>query len=147
RQLGELKQLLPFDTTLLMMSDHGFGGVSNTVLYPNCWLREQQMLQFRGGVSKWISRRLDALKLLAVAALPNGVQKFLSRFARTQLGGIEAKVRYGIINWSETKAFFEENPYYPALRINLKGRQPQGTVEPGEEYEQLRSDLIRRLEE
>ncbi len=146
RQLGELKQLLPFDTTLLMMSDHGFGGVSNTVIYPNCWLREQNVLQFRGGVSKWISRRLDALKLFAVAALPNGVQKFLSRFARTQLGGIEAKVRYGIINWSETKAFFEENPYYPALRINLKGRQPQGTVEPGEEYEQLRSDLIRRLE-
>ena len=147
RQLGELKQLLPFDTTLLMMSDHGFGGVSNTVIYPNCWLREQNVLQFRGGFSKWISRRLDALKLFAVAALPNGIQKFLSRFARAQLGGIEAKVRYGIINWSETKAFFEENPYYPALRINLKGRQPQGTVEPGEEYEQLRSDLIRRLEE
>lgn len=147
RQLGELKQLLPFDTTLLMMSDHGFGGVSNTVIYPNCWLREQNVLQFRGGFSKWISRRLDALKLFAVAALPNGIQKFLSRFARAQLGGIEAKVRYGIINWSETKAFFEENPYYPALRINLKGRQPQGTVEPGEEYEQLRSDLIRRLQE
>lgn len=147
RQLGELKQLLPFDTTLLMMSDHGFGGVSNTVIYPNCWLREQNVLQFRGGFSKWMSRRLDALKLFAVAALPNGIQKFLSRFARAQLGGIEAKVRYGIINWSETNAFFEENPYYPALRINLKGRQPQGTVEPGEEYEQLRTDLIRRLEE
>lgn len=147
RQLGELKQLLPFDTTLLMMSDHGFGGVSNTVIYPNCWLREQNVLQFRGGFSKWVSRRLDALKLFAVAALPNSVQKFLSRVARTQLGGIEAKVRYGIIDWSETQAYFEENPYYPALRINLKGRQPQGTVEPGEEYEELRSELIRRLEE
>ncbi|QDT74107.1 alkaline phosphatase family protein [Lacipirellula limnantheis] len=147
RQLGELKQLLPYDTTLLMMSDHGFGGVSNTVIYPNCWLREQNVLQFRGGFSKWVSRRLDALKLFAVAALPNSVQKFLSRFARTQLGGIEAKVRYGIIDWSETQAYFEENPYYPALRINLKGRQPQGTVEPGEEYEELRSELIRRLEE
>jgi predicted AlkP superfamily phosphohydrolase/phosphomutase len=146
RQLGELKQLLPFDTTLLMMSDHGFGGVGNTVLYPNCWLREQQLLKFRGGFSRWLSRRLDALKLFAVAALPNGIQKFLSRFARKQLGGIEAKVRYGIIDWNDTKAFFEENPYYPSLRINLKGRQPNGTVEPGAEYEELRSELIRRLE-
>jgi predicted AlkP superfamily phosphohydrolase/phosphomutase len=146
RQLGELKQLMPMDTTLLMMSDHGFGGVSTTALYPNCWLREQGMLAFRGGLSRWTSRRLDALKHRAVATLPNAVQKFLSRFARKQLGGIEAKVRYGIIDWSGTKAYFEENPYYPCLRINLQGRQPQGVVEPGEQYEKLRTELIERLE-
>ncbi len=146
RELGELKQLLPMDTTLLMMSDHGFGGVSSTALFPNCWLREQGMLQFRGGFSRWASRRLDSLKLLAVATLPNAVQKFLSRFARKQLGGIEARVRYGIIDWAGTKAYFEENPYYPCVRINLKGRQPQGVVEPGEEYESLRTELIKRLE-
>lgn len=146
RQLGELKELLPYDTTLMMMSDHGFGGVSNAVVYPNCWLREQGQLGFRGGMARWMSRRLDALKLRAVAVLPNSIQKFLSRFARAQLGGIEAKVRYGIIDWSQTKAFFEENPYYPALRINLKGRQPQGTVEPGAEYEALRTELIAKLE-
>lgn len=145
RQLGELRELLPLDTTLLMMSDHGFGGVSSTALFPNCWLREQGMLQFRGGFSRWLSRRLDALKLRAVAKLPNAVQKFLSRFARKQLGGIEARVRYGIIDWAGTKAFFEENPYYPCLRINLKGRQPQGVVEPGTEYEALRTELIERL--
>jgi predicted AlkP superfamily phosphohydrolase/phosphomutase len=147
RQLGELKRLMPEDTTLLMMSDHGFGGVSTTALFPNCWLREQGFLQFRGGFSRWVSRRLDALKLRAVAKLPNSVQKFLSRFARRQLGGIEAKVRYGIIDWSGTKAYFEENPYYPCLRINLKGRQPQGVVEPGAEYERLRKELIEQLEE
>jgi predicted AlkP superfamily phosphohydrolase/phosphomutase len=147
RQLGEFMRLLPPDTTLLMMSDHGFGGVSNTALYPNCWLREQGALTFRGGVSRVVSRALDAAKLRAVAKLPNKVQQFLSRFARAQLGGIEAKVRYGIIDWSGTKAYFEENPYYPVLRINLKGRQPQGTVEPGDEYEKLRTDLIERLED
>jgi predicted AlkP superfamily phosphohydrolase/phosphomutase len=146
RQLGELKQLLPVDTTLLMMSDHGFGGVSTTALFPNCWLREQGLLKFRGGVSRLISRRLDALKHRAVATLPNAVQKFLSRFARKQLGGIEARVRYGIIDWAGTKAYFEENPYYPCMRINLKGRQPAGVVEPGEEYEKLRDELVERLE-
>ena len=45
-----------------------------------------------------------------------------------QLGGIEARVRYGIIDWAGTKAYFEENPYYPSLRINLKGRQPAGVT-------------------
>jgi predicted AlkP superfamily phosphohydrolase/phosphomutase len=147
RQLGEIKAMLPPDTTLLMMSDHGFGGVSNSVLYPNCWLREQGYLQLRGGFSRWVSRMLDRTKHQAVALLPNKIQQILSRYARTQLGGIEAKVRYGIIDWSGTRAYFEENPYYPVLRINLKGRQPQGTVEPGAEYEKLRDELIERLED
>ena len=48
RQLGELQASRAADTTLLMMSDHGFGGVSNSVLYPNCWLRERGILRFRG---------------------------------------------------------------------------------------------------
>src|SRR3954470_2886603 len=147
RQLGELKQLLPPDTTLLMMSDHGFGGVSNRVLYPNCWLREQGLLQFRGGLSRYVSRALDKAKHFAVAKLPNRFQQILSRYARTQIGGIEAKVRYGSIDWTQTQAYFEENPYYPALRINVKGRQPHGIVEPGRQYEQLRTDLIERFED
>lgn len=147
RQLGELKQLLPDGTSLLMMSDHGFGGVSNSVLYPNCWLREHGLLRFRGGVARWASRALDAVKLRAVAMLPSKVKRMIYRASRGRLGGIEAKVRYGIIDWANTKAYFDENPYYPVLWINLRGRQPNGTVEPGDEYESLRSELIERLED
>ncbi len=146
-QLGELKQLLPSDTNLLMMSDHGFGGVSNQVLYPNCWLREQGFLQFRGAMSRWTSRAVDAAKLRAVVMLPSKVKRAVYRAAQNRLGGIEAKVRYGIIDWAHTKAYFEENPYYPVLWINLKGRQPGGTVEPGSEYESLRTELINQLED
>jgi predicted AlkP superfamily phosphohydrolase/phosphomutase len=147
RHLGELRAILPPETTLLMMSDHGFGGVSNAVLYPNCWLREQGFLVFRGAISRMRSRLLNVLKMHAVARLPNGVQRLLSRVAQRQLGGIEAKVRYGIIDWSKSKAYFDENPYYPNLRVNLKGREPRGIVEPGADYEALRSQLIEQLEE
>jgi predicted AlkP superfamily phosphohydrolase/phosphomutase len=146
-QLGELQSILPADTTLLMMSDHGFGGVSNNVVYPNCWLREQQMLQFRGAAWQFLSRTLDGIKLRAVAMLPSKVKRMLYRAAKGRISGIEAKVRYGIIDWPNTKAYFEENPYYPVLWINLKGRQPRGTVEPGAEYEALRDELIERLED
>jgi predicted AlkP superfamily phosphohydrolase/phosphomutase len=147
RQLGEFKAILPPDTTLLMMSDHGFGGVSNAVLYPNCWLREQGFLKFRGALSRVRSRLLNALKMHAVARLPNVVQRLLSRVAQRQLGGVEAKVRYGVIDWGQSRAYFDENPYYPSLRINLKGREPRGIVEPGAEYEALRTELIERLED
>lgn len=146
-QLGEFKEMLPEGTTLLMMSDHGFGGVSNCVLYPNCWLREQQLLDFRGRAARWQTQILEAAKLRAVSFLPLKIKRMVFRLLGSQVGNIESRVRFGMIDWSKTKAYFEENPYYPAMWINVKGRQPGGIVEPGEEYEQLRSDLIVMLED
>ncbi len=146
RQTGELLDLAPADSIQLMISDHGFGGVSNTVLYPNCWLREQGFLQFRGGVSGGMARFRDRLKRWAIAALPGWLQRFLYRYATGMIGRFEAKARYGNIDWSKTEAYFDENPYYPAIRINLKGRQPQGIVEPGRQYEEVRNRLIAALE-
>lgn len=144
-QLGRIEQLLPEGTTLLMMSDHGFGGVSNWVLYPNCWLRSEGFMRFRGRSSQRFSRLLEGLKLRAMAKLPAGLKELLYRIGGARMGKIESQVRYAMIDWEGTEAFFEENPYYPALWINLKGRQPLGTVEPGEHYEQVRDKLIERL--
>jgi predicted AlkP superfamily phosphohydrolase/phosphomutase len=146
RQAAELLALLPADAVVLMMSDHGFGGVSNWVLYPNCWLRERGLLRFRGQAAHWKSRALDAVKLRAVSVLPGRVKRAIYRLSRKGLGGIEARVRYAMIDWSGTEAYFEENPYYPVLWINLKGRQPGGTVEPGRHYEEVRDRVIGELE-
>jgi predicted AlkP superfamily phosphohydrolase/phosphomutase len=146
RQLGDLTADLPPDTTFLMMSDHGFGGVGNWVVYPNCWLQEQGLLRFRGGLKRRLSRVLDEMKIWSVGHLPPKVKRVVYRMAKGYLAHLEASVRYGTINWGATQVFFDENPYYPTLRINLKGRQPQGVVEPGKEYEELRDRLIGMLE-
>ncbi len=48
------------------------------------------------------------------------------------------------VDWSKTKAYaLGLGPIY----INLKGREPQGIVEPGEEYEKVRNEIIKGLEE
>jgi len=146
RQLAEIVELAPDDTTVLMVSDHGFGGVSDSILYPNCWLREQGALNFHGRSSHWMSRVLDAIKLQAVAVLPAGLKRAIIRYGRKALGNLESKVRYGMIDWSSTEAYFEENPYFPMLWVNLKGRQPEGSVEPGKHYEEVRDRLIKDLE-
>jgi len=143
--MGELLDRLPDDTVVILMSDHGFGGASDWVLSPNCWLYERGFLRFRGRASRWISRTLDCVKLRAVALLPAKVKRALYRFSRRQLGSIETRVRYGMIDWSGTQAYFEENPYHPVLWVNLKGRQPGGIVERGDEYEALRDRLIEEL--
>jgi len=48
------------------------------------------------------------------------------------------------VDWSQTKVW-SEGGYYARIFINLRGREPQGIVEP-RDYEALRDELIRKLE-
>lgn len=47
-----------------------------------------------------------------------------------------------VIDWSRTRAFVSG---FLMLNVNLKGRDPDGIVEPGEEYERLKEELIELL--
>jgi len=146
RELGEFLDRLPADVTVMMMSDHGFGGVGDWVVYPNRWLHEQGALRLHQQAAEGAGRGLEKLKLWAVAALPAWMQRAVYRFAAPLVGRLEARVRYGQIDWPATEAYFDENPYFPVLRVNLKGRQPEGIVEPGRQYEEVRNRLIAALE-
>ncbi len=147
RQAGELLALVPEGTVNLMMSDHGFGGVGDWMIYPNAWLGEQGFVRLRApGKRSWLGGRINAAKHWAVGSFPAWLQRSLYRSFAGLLGRIEARVRYGMIDWSGTQAFFDENPYFPAVRVNLKGRQPGGTVEPGREYDDVCDRLVHALE-
>ena len=47
--------------------------------------------------------------------------------------------------WSQSRAFCLPNDYTGAIRVNLKGREPEGRVEPGAEYAALLERLTREL--
>jgi len=49
------------------------------------------------------------------------------------------------ITWEQTRAFLIENANEGYIRINLKGREPQGTVEPSAEYEELCEELYQTV--
>lgn len=49
------------------------------------------------------------------------------------------------VDWSRTRAW-GSGGYYARLMMNVRGREPQGVIEPGDEYEQTRSELIEKLE-
>lgn len=57
-----------------------------------------------------------------------------------RLPGEEGKP--GPIDWSKTKAVQQRSCY---IYVNVKGRDPQGIVEPGEEYEKVRDQIIAAL--
>jgi predicted AlkP superfamily phosphohydrolase/phosphomutase len=49
------------------------------------------------------------------------------------------------IDWSKTKAAVCHTAVWGNLYLNVRGRQPHGFVEPGEQYDALREDLIERF--
>jgi predicted AlkP superfamily phosphohydrolase/phosphomutase len=144
--LGDLLSSIPGDTMSVVMSDHGSGGISQWVLFPNLWLEEKGFIRLRNKTERKLSQVRQKFRKWGVATLPSWVQRTLYRRAVKTLGRFEARLRYGIIDWPQTQAYFDENPYYPVVRVNLKGRQPMGIVKPGSEYEELRARLIEDLE-
>jgi predicted AlkP superfamily phosphohydrolase/phosphomutase len=56
---------------------------------------------------------------------------------------VDSYLATSFIDWSRTKAF--SFGVHGNIMINLKGRQPQGTVQQGKEYEDLRSEIITSL--
>lgn len=131
-------------TTTILVSDHGFGHQSRAFNI-NDWLIEKGflrllMLENYEGVSKK-RKILKKLKLwyLGKCLLPRSLRK------RVGSGLDVIDFDKADIDWSKTKAYsgFGSGEIY----INLKGREPKGIVEPGEEYDKLRDMIIKELGE
>jgi predicted AlkP superfamily phosphohydrolase/phosphomutase len=109
-RIGELLELVPDSTQVIVMSDHGiqamYGGIA-----VNEWL-------IRGGY----------LGLKEYPEEPTPMRELIER---------------GLVDWSQTVAW-GEGGYYGRIFLNVRGREPQGTVPPGE-YEAVRRELAEGL--
>ncbi len=88
---------------------------------------------------------LDPVKLVR-DLLPKDFRKSLARMLPGPLRDKLAKrVDTAAIDWSRTRAFCLPTDLEGLIRINLKGREPMGIVEPGAAYEQLLDEITRGL--
>ena len=147
--LGELLQSVDKNTTILLVSGDGMGPnysgshILNDLLIRMGLLRMQSRNghasgEQREGSGESRQGRTDFLSTLrhlvpvswriavSQTLLPHHVKEKLS------LRWLTA----GMV-WDQTRAFLIANANEGYVRINLKGREPQGTVEPGKEYESL----------
>jgi predicted AlkP superfamily phosphohydrolase/phosphomutase len=128
--IGRLTALVP-DATVLVVSDHGFGGAGTTAVHLNRWLAAQGLLRFapRAAGARWAGR----LRAAAVRAVPEAWQARCFRLAAGAVASrVESGVRFGGIDWSATRAFSEELNYFPSIWLNVQGRDRCGTVPVGE---------------
>ena len=139
RAIGRLAEAAGDGVELTILSDHGSGGASDEVLYLNRALAEAGLLRFResGQRAEWAA----GLKDRALRTLGPRARERLFRFAGRALPGwLESRARFSAIDFSRTRVFSDELNYFPALHVNLVGREPGGTVRR-EELGSLRAEL------
>ena len=138
RAVGRLIAAAGDDVFVLVVSDHGFGGAGTGVVHLNNWLAEQGDLAFAPA-------RGSFLKSAALRFAPERWRGALFRRFQPLAARAESRSRFAGIDWPNTRAWSEELNYLPSIRVNLKGRDPEGTIAP-EDYDQYCRDLCTRLE-
>lgn len=130
-RVGEMVERRPAGANVFFISDHGFGPCRYKV-FLNTWLAREGFLKFKEGGREQRDRLrkvrglldragLDTRRLLDVARRFGGGTLFgagdsLSRFAAE-------------IDWEATQAFCHGTN---AIRLNVKGRDKHGSVDPAE---------------
>lgn len=144
--VGRLLSEVDSDTLVVVLSDHGFGPVHSFFLTNN-WLSSIGLLQFKRNPWTAFKRLLFRLgftplkmfrfaKALGMASLRRQV-----RFQ--QKSGLLNRVflSFDDVDWSRTRAFSIGS--FGQVYVNLVGDRPQGIVQPGPEYQELREQLVR----
>ncbi len=147
--IGRLIEALDDDVLIVVMSDHGFGPVYKFVNF-NTWLWQEGLLCFKS--NPWTRFRTALFRLgldystVARWVLRLGLGRSAKRLGRSRREVLQRRLFLSLddVDWSRTKAFSLGN--FGQLYVNLKGRDPEGIVSPGAEYEALLEDLTRRLE-
>lgn len=80
---------------------------------------------------------------IARALIPESLRALLSRYllSREKREAILAAQFRAGTDWARTRAFAIPSAYTSLIRVNLRGREPQGIVAPGAEYEALLDEL------
>jgi len=86
------------------------------------------------------------LKRLRDAVPPNVRSAISSRLSWQLRDSLVAQLMTAHIDWSRTRAFTLPTDLEGCIRINLRGREPQGVVEPGTQYEEVCAELTETLE-
>jgi predicted AlkP superfamily phosphohydrolase/phosphomutase len=151
--LGELMEKAGEGTSVCLMSDHGFGPIEGR-FYLNKWLMDRGYLTLKATAPVIAQLMGIGGDQIDDPRNPRGLPKLLTSVGRRAirflsprlLSASTDRLYTSMIDWSRTKAFSSMSGGEEIIIVNLKGREPQGIVEPGEEYEKLRTQIIQDLE-
>jgi predicted AlkP superfamily phosphohydrolase/phosphomutase len=151
RHIGALMERVADDGLTMIVSDHGFGPTSSKIIYLNRFLAELGLLAYRrdgrAEARRLLSSVVRGMDRVVRGALTSGQKRTLAgMFPKLRVGWEQSRTDFDTIDWSKTKAYCSEVLTSPAsVWINVKGRQPQGIVDPGGEYREVVEYITERL--
>ncbi|MCP4362244.1 MAG: hypothetical protein GY796_29915 [Chloroflexi bacterium] len=149
-KVGRLLQHLNEDDTVVVMSDHGFGPIHKFINF-NTWLLEQKLIRLKSNPGTWFRYLLFRLgynySTLGHWILKLGFGRKAKQMGRGKRESLQRLLFLSLddVDWLRTTVYSIGN--YGQLYVNLKGREPEGIVAPGVEYEAVLNDLTQRLQQ
>ena len=146
--LGEIVAGLDGNTTLMVMSDHGFGPF-HKFIHVNNWLRREGWLKIKGSPKAWLKSALFDLGFTPMHVynllMRVGMGMFKGRVVRGHGQGLLKALfpSFEDVDWANTAAYSLGN--VGQIHLNVRGREPHGCIEPGHAYEATRDEIVARL--
>jgi predicted AlkP superfamily phosphohydrolase/phosphomutase len=132
--LGEILTLIDESTTVLIISDHGFGPAQSFSDYLNPLFSQLGLLSYRSGQSNLMGRLIKNLLLYGRKFIPQSFQRPLAMaFPKLHRRALGERL-YSDIEWAKSQVFF--HLHGGKIYINLRGRHPEGIVS-AENYESV----------
>ncbi len=146
-QMGKLIEAAGEDTTVLVMSDHGFGPLHYTVNL-NLLLMQSGLMQLKRKpltqIKAWLFKNGISPQTIYQFAEKLGVHNIAARVSKKQRNAVFRRfLSYEDVDWSRTVAF--SMGHVGQIYINTRGRWPHGCVEPGYEEYEVREKVIEAL--
>jgi predicted AlkP superfamily phosphohydrolase/phosphomutase len=145
RELGRIVETVDDQTTLLLLSGHGMG--PNYVgwhLIPEVLAKLGLTVgnQANGNRAKidWLAKLRSFISPQVRRALSCHLPNWLRDYLRLRWAASN-------IDWSQSQVFDLPTDSLGFLRVNLKGREPNGVVEPGKEYDEICRRARKALQE
>lgn len=155
-EVEDLRRRLEDETSLLIISDHGFGPIYKYIDL-NVWLLKEGYLAIKRTPLAWLKHLAWRMGLTFDFVFTS----FLRWALRWGWRGPDIAPADGLkwlegegklpflslrdVDWSRTKAYCRLG--MGQITINLQGRYPQGSVPPGKEYQEVRNEISRKLQE
>ena len=145
RLVGWVCKTIEGKGNLFVMSDHGFGALKGK-LFMNKWLADTGFLNYHAKRRNFflLKTQLAAMlkKIPGRMDISSLTKRLPSRGSGAQENGINDLLV--CINWSKTKAYSASNTEQ-GIYLNLAGRESEGIVRPGKDYERVRDEIIENL--
>ena len=140
--LGRILEADPGFESVVIASDHGFGGSGDRILHINSYLAEQGLLGWKPGP---IGQLGGALRDLA-RVVPSGLREHLvRRLPERLITELDGASRFAAVDFGETLCFSDERDYAPSLWLNLEGREARGKVPSGSKGAERRAQIVARI--